>query len=551
MEYPRIMPPATTADPAELLAADAPFADLATAPVVVAPEQDGPGAWAGGPSALLVGDTVYLAYRLRRPVGQGRGYANVVARSTDGVRFRTVATVGKDPFGAESLERPALVVTAGRPLARSTSAAPRRAPSTGGSTCSRRPPRRGWPTAPPRTVLPGSDRLGGQGPGACGTTAAAGTSGPPCTRWTTRTHDRPDDHRVRHQRRRRRLDLARHRAGRPRPASWDARGVRVAPVRLDGAATGRLYDGRATAERELGGAHRPGHRRRRPGRLSRDRRPDRPARSPYGLRRAALLSARSRCRTAAPGSTRGHPGRRRPRPAHGSGACMPLPDFLVIGAPKAGTTALHVALARHPRLFMSRVKEPKFFLTDGPPPAGRRPRRRADLPASTSGAGRDYEALFDAAPPARCAASPPRSTCTTAPRSAGSRGGPRGPADRGAPRPGRPGALQLDPPVVGGPRAGGRLPARLRRGGAAGRRRAGRRSGATSGSAGTASSSTHLFTLFPREQVLRAALPRPASTSPADTLDRICDFLGVEPGVLTEIPGRTSPPTSPTAPGTG
>ena len=47
---------------------------------------------------------------------------------------------------------------------------------------------------------------------------------------------------------------------------------------------------------------------------------------------------------------------------------MSLPDFLVIGAPKAGTTALHAALARHPGLYMSAVKEPKFFLTDGPPP---------------------------------------------------------------------------------------------------------------------------------------------------------------------------------------
>src|SRR6476619_2419308 len=111
MEYPRIMPPTTTADPAELLATDAPFTDLTTAPVVVAPEQDGPGAWAGGPSALLVGDTIYLAYRMRRPVGQGRGYANVLARSTDGLRFHRVATVGKDRFGGESLERPALVVT--------------------------------------------------------------------------------------------------------------------------------------------------------------------------------------------------------------------------------------------------------------------------------------------------------------------------------------------------------------------------------------------------------------------------------------------------------
>ncbi len=46
---------------------------------------------------------------------------------------------------------------------------------------------------------------------------------------------------------------------------------------------------------------------------------------------------------------------------------MSLPDFFIIGAPKAGTTALHVALAPHPQLFLSPVKEPKFFLTDGPP----------------------------------------------------------------------------------------------------------------------------------------------------------------------------------------
>ncbi|HXQ61420.1 MAG TPA: sulfotransferase [Acidimicrobiales bacterium] len=47
---------------------------------------------------------------------------------------------------------------------------------------------------------------------------------------------------------------------------------------------------------------------------------------------------------------------------------MALPDFFVVGAPKAGTTALHRALARHPQLFMSPVKEPKFFLCEGPPP---------------------------------------------------------------------------------------------------------------------------------------------------------------------------------------
>src|SRR3954452_15181480 len=49
---------------------------------------------------------------------------------------------------------------------------------------------------------------------------------------------------------------------------------------------------------------------------------------------------------------------------------MALPDFLLVGAPKAGTTALHVALGGHPQLCMASVKEPKFFLTDGPPPSG-------------------------------------------------------------------------------------------------------------------------------------------------------------------------------------
>ena len=41
-----------------------------------------------------------------------------------------------------------------------------------------------------------------------------------------------------------------------------------------------------------------------------------------------------------------------------------MPDFFVAGVPKAGTTALHSALARHPQLCMSSVKEPKFFMTE-------------------------------------------------------------------------------------------------------------------------------------------------------------------------------------------
>jgi hypothetical protein len=74
-----------------------------------------------------------------------------------------------------------------------------------------------------------------------------------------------------------------------------------------------------------------------------------------------------------------------------------LPDFLLVGAPKAGTTALHVALSRHPDLFLSRNKEPKFFLGDGPPPTGGGP----GDPATYRGyvwRQEDYEALFADAP---------------------------------------------------------------------------------------------------------------------------------------------------------
>jgi hypothetical protein len=76
---------------------------------------------------------------------------------------------------------------------------------------------------------------------------------------------------------------------------------------------------------------------------------------------------------------------------------MALPDFFVAGAPKAGTTALHAALARHPSLFMSAVKEPKFFITDGPPPARGGP---GDVQTYREHVWRreDYEALFEPAP---------------------------------------------------------------------------------------------------------------------------------------------------------
>jgi len=41
-----------------------------------------------------------------------------------------------------------------------------------------------------------------------------------------------------------------------------------------------------------------------------------------------------------------------------------LPDFVVIGAAKAGTTTLHAYLRDHPQVYMAEPKEPEFFARD-------------------------------------------------------------------------------------------------------------------------------------------------------------------------------------------
>lgn len=41
-----------------------------------------------------------------------------------------------------------------------------------------------------------------------------------------------------------------------------------------------------------------------------------------------------------------------------------LPDFVIIGSQKCGTTALHAYLARHPQISMSRPKELDFFIQE-------------------------------------------------------------------------------------------------------------------------------------------------------------------------------------------
>jgi hypothetical protein len=78
-----------------------------------------------------------------------------------------------------------------------------------------------------------------------------------------------------------------------------------------------------------------------------------------------------------------------------------LPQFVIAGAPKAGTTALHAALATHPGLFLSPVKEPKYYLTDGRPPSRSGQRGPGDAHSAQEWVWRreDYLALFDGAPP--------------------------------------------------------------------------------------------------------------------------------------------------------
>ena len=44
---------------------------------------------------------------------------------------------------------------------------------------------------------------------------------------------------------------------------------------------------------------------------------------------------------------------------------MTLPNFLMIGAQKSGTTAIYAYLAQHPQVFTSEIKEPGFFAFEG------------------------------------------------------------------------------------------------------------------------------------------------------------------------------------------
>jgi hypothetical protein len=90
--------------------ADFPLPGSAPAVVAVPAPGTGEGWWAGSSSAALDDDgTFVIAYRVRTG-HTGRG-SNVVARSEDGERLTTVAELDQKRFGAQSMERPALVRT--------------------------------------------------------------------------------------------------------------------------------------------------------------------------------------------------------------------------------------------------------------------------------------------------------------------------------------------------------------------------------------------------------------------------------------------------------
>jgi hypothetical protein len=209
--------------------------------VAVSAPGPGEGRWVGAPSAALdpAGGFV-VAYRVR--VVDQRGAVTVVARSDDGERLTTVATLDKVRFGAMSMERPALVRTpAGRWRLYVCCATPNSKHWWIDALEATEP--EGLADAEATTVFPGDDRVGVKDPViriadgrwegwiCCHPLVEPGEE----DRMTTAYATSEDG-----------LDWTwRGTALAGRPGTWDARGARVTAVLGDGRAS---YDGRATKE---------------------------------------------------------------------------------------------------------------------------------------------------------------------------------------------------------------------------------------------------------------------------------------------------------------
>ena len=205
----------------------------------------GVGQWAGSSSAALDADGSFvLAYRVRHGHGPENPVETVVAHSEDGEGFETVATLDKERFGAQSMERPALVHTDdGRWRLYVCPASPAPSKHWWIDVLEADDPE-GFATAEPRTVFPGDERTGVKDP-LVQRSADGGWQAWICChpldeedeedRMTT-AYATSDDG----------LDWTWHGTVlAPRPGMWDARGARVTAVLGDGRAA---YDGRATKE---------------------------------------------------------------------------------------------------------------------------------------------------------------------------------------------------------------------------------------------------------------------------------------------------------------
>jgi hypothetical protein len=87
-----------------------PLPGMGRAVVAVPAPGDGPGYWAGASSAALDEDgSLVVGYRVRN--GHDGNDQTVIARSPDGETLTTVATLDQSRFGAQWMERPAVVRT--------------------------------------------------------------------------------------------------------------------------------------------------------------------------------------------------------------------------------------------------------------------------------------------------------------------------------------------------------------------------------------------------------------------------------------------------------
>ena len=73
---------------------------------------------------------------------------------------------------------------------------------------------------------------------------------------------------------------------------------------------------------------------------------------------------------------------------------MTMPNFLIIGAAKAGSSSLHFYLAQHPEIYMTPNKQTYFFASEGAEPEFRGPGDEVEVNKKAITRLEDYEAQF-------------------------------------------------------------------------------------------------------------------------------------------------------------